>query len=110
MACESCGGNNPDCAYCHGFGRPVMPKLKICGHEYEIIEERLERAMGVASYTRLEIGIDPRLAPTQREETLLHEVIHVILYHHHAVTEENESLVQAIASGLFQMGIRINAQ
>ena len=84
-----------------------MGKVKIGGHEYKIVEERLERAMGVASYTRLEIGLDPRLEPSQREETLLHEAIHIILYHHQAVTEPDEPLVQAIASGLFQMGIRV---
>ena len=82
-------------------------KVTICGHEYRIVEIMQEEAQASVRYTACEIAIEPRQADSQKEESLIHEVIHAILFHHTGNVEHDEVAVQAIASGLFQMGVRI---
>ena len=83
-------------------------KIKICGHIYTIVADDQEYRTGG---TELDTGtIKIRTTPPLgvQEETLIHEIIHCIYFHasERDWNKHQESLIQAIANGLWQAGIR----
>ena len=82
--------------------------VKICGHDYIIVSKELEGdTMASINYYENVISVSSKCSPSQREESILHEVLHGILMHHTGSGDHSESDIQAIASGLFQMGVKI---
>ena len=49
------------------------------------------------------IAVDPEVSEQQRRDTLLHEIIHGVLYHAGHSSGHDELLVSGIASGLCQV-------
>jgi len=91
-------------------------KLNICGHDYKIVfvedfrdvgEER-NNLLGIALFSQRIIAIRQDLSVEQKEETLIHEVGHCILYHcghHNAPSVRREDLLDAFASNLWNLGV-----
>lgn len=87
--------------------------MKICGHEYKIIvgfvndRKREDDSMffGHTKFSNGMIHIWPKARRSVQEESLIHEVIHAIVFHSNCKSEHNETVVQAIAGGLYQLGI-----
>ena len=85
-------------------------KVKICGHIYKVVahDDDSDGKVGTTSFANQEIKIS--LGPTIeiQEETFIHEFIHCVDFHasERDWNEHPESLIQAIANGLWQAGIR----
>ena len=85
--------------------------MKICGHDYKIKfvphfrGKDGEEYCGEIRYTERFIGIDSAMRKDVIEETLIHEILHGIIYHSNKRTDHNEQSIQAISNGLYQLGI-----
>ena len=85
--------------------------MKICGHDYKIKfvphfkGKDGKEYCGEIDYSNRFIGIDSSMRKGVIEETLLHEVIHGIMWHTNKKTDHNEQAVQAISNGLYQLGV-----
>ncbi len=85
--------------------------MKICGHDYKIDFVPNYRGRdgklysGEIVYSDRYIGIDSTMKKSVIEETLLHEIIHGIMWHSNKKTDHNEQAIQAIANGLYQLGV-----
>lgn len=76
-------------------------------------EERAESCWGVTNHIKLGIWINPELHPTNRRETLLHEILHclfagtggdvatMVLEHMHGPKDAEEFMVSRLEAGLF---------
>lgn len=103
---------------------PYPSEVKIGAKHYQIhwsaedwvdrpAEERAESCWGVTNHIKLGIWINPELHPTNRRETLLHEILHCLhanaggdvltqtLEHMSSAKEAEEFLVSRIEAGLF---------
>ena len=84
-------------------------KLNIGGHNYvinevpETVREDGKLLLGVHNVKDCTINIDKEMKHTRKVETLLHEVIHVILTN--TGCEHNERTIDALANGMLQLGI-----
>lgn len=63
----------------------IPQSIKIGGHDYSIVltdDKRLQdkKLMGEADHKLLTICIDSTLPDSQKQETLLHEIIHACMY------------------------------
>lgn len=89
----------------------IPETLKIGAHTYSVV---LEDADGESDsrfghcYTRkLQIYIDPRVSPSQQEETLLHEAMHAICSQLRAFpsteagADDEEKLVQSMGHAIY---------
>ncbi len=87
--------------------------MKICGHDYKVT---IEFADGMKreddkmwfGQVRISTGVIilwPKAKRNVQEESLIHEVIHAILSHSNSKCEHDESMIQAIAGGLYQLGV-----
>ncbi len=83
-------------------------KPKICGHRYTVIAYDEDSLIGTTSFDTMTIKINSRAPREIQEETLIHEILHCIFFHSSERDwhEHPEALIQAIANGLWQAGIR----
>ena len=87
--------------------------MKICGHEYKTVigfVEGLKREndkmyFGHIKFSTGMIHLWPRARRSIQEESLIHEIVHAIIFHSNCKGDHDESLLQAIAGGLYQLGI-----
>ena len=84
-------------------------KLVIGGHDYTVVEMREQTRdgkdlLGLHDPKTNTITLDADMADTRKHETLLHEIVHVILTNA-GVMEHDEQLIDAISNGLLQLGI-----
>ena len=81
--------------------------IKICGHTYQIIDSSTD-LYGETKIDQQTIAINPRLSPGLQEEVLIHEVLHTVLFHTHAVDQDDmETALNALANGLYRLGFRV---
>jgi Zn-dependent peptidase ImmA (M78 family) len=83
-------------------------KVKISGIDYhiEIAEHKsVENGvlMGEITYDKATIYINEELNDQLQVSTLLHEIVHGILYHMGSEMNDNEKFVEGFASGLHQV-------
>ncbi|MCK5644940.1 MAG: hypothetical protein KAJ19_29340, partial [Gammaproteobacteria bacterium] len=50
------------------------------------------------------ITVDINATESQATESIIHEMLHGIIYHHTGIINHDETVISAIASGLYQMG------
>jgi len=85
--------------------------MKICGHNYKIVfVPHFKGADGTEycgeiRYVERFIGIDSAMKKDVIEESLIHEILHGIIYHSNQRTNHNEQAIQAISNGLYQLGV-----
>lgn len=85
--------------------------MNICGHDYKIEFVPNFRGedggpySGEIRYAERYIGVDSAMKRDVIEETLLHEILHGIIWHSNKKTDHNEQAIQAIANGLYQLGV-----
>jgi hypothetical protein len=83
-------------------------RLDIGGHKYTIIEnDKLEHdgkmLLGMHDARNCEIRLDKNLIHSRKMETLIHEIVHVVLTN--AGHEHNEDWIDGVANGLHQIGV-----
>ena len=84
-----------------------IPKKVRVGHidfKVEKIKDSFEKDdyLGRSWYREQRIKINPKLSPELQQQTLLHEVIHLILDDMHYFDEsKNEKLVDCLANGIY---------
>ena len=81
----------------------------IGGHQYKItfVEEMKVNggvALGMHDAKKCEIKIDKDIVLSRKKETLLHEVIHVILTNA-GFQEQDEHYIDTLANGFLQLGV-----
>lgn len=85
--------------------KPLYPKVKIGAFDYEVkYDDRLEEngQLGRINLTKSTIGIRPDMSPDIERMTLLHEVIHGILFQA-GYRDMDERAVDLLAHGLVQV-------
>ena len=87
-----------------------MRKLDIGGHKYSVKFMDGEKAgesnkyvFGMNTHRTCEIFLDEKLVTSRRNETFLHEVIHVILVN--TGCDHDEGLIESLANGFHQLGV-----
>jgi hypothetical protein len=84
-------------------------KISVFGMEYKILMFRqrdpTDTAMGRAEIKNGVIRLLSEMPKSIRDETLLHEVVHIVV--DHTNVELTEAQVSAISLGLFTAGVRI---
>lgn len=80
--------------------------IKICGHKYTVRDNPLEDALGHTNYPSRTIELDEGMNKEMREEVLIHEMLHVIIFHSNEKGSHNEASINAIANSLWQMGFK----
>ncbi len=79
------------------------PELR--GYDFETRTYSGKEVYGQTNYDRCLIEINSSMCKSVQPEILIHEVIHAIMFHSHHRHDHDESLVQAIACGLNQLGV-----
>jgi len=87
--------------------------MKICGHDYKVTIEFVDGMkreddkmwFGQVTISTGIIRIFPRARRSVQEESLIHEVIHAIIAHSNSKCSPDEGVIQAIAGGLYQLGV-----
>ncbi len=83
----------------------IPQKIKISTHEYSIgYETHLsedEGFRGVCNHRTQAIKIDPTLPPSRRDQTLLHEIGHIVSKVY--VMDENEDNIDRLAQGYAEL-------
>ena len=78
--------------------------ITICGHVYSIIDSSTD-IYGETKYDLQTIAINPRLTESMQQETLIHEIMHVALFHMNDHQQEDlEPMLNTIANTLYRMG------
>jgi hypothetical protein len=87
-----------------------MKKLDIGGHDYSVKFMDGEKAgeegkylFGMNNPRTCEIFLDEKLVTSRRNETFLHEVIHVILVNNGC--DHDEGLIESLSNGFHQLGV-----
>jgi Zn-dependent peptidase ImmA (M78 family) len=87
-----------------------MRKLDIGGHKYSVKFMDGEKAgegnkylFGMNNPRTNEIYLDEKLVTSRRNETFLHEIIHVILVN--TGCDHDEGLIESLANGFHQLGV-----
>ena len=87
-----------------------MRKLDIGGHEYKVKMMDGDKnasdgklLFGLNNPRTCEIFLDEKLVTSRRNETFLHEVIHVILVN--TGCDHDEGLIESLANGFHQLGV-----
>ncbi len=86
--------------------------MQICGHEYKVVigfvegkkREEDDFFWGHVDYRTRTIHIHPHAPRSLQEEVLIHEVVHIIMFHTNHRGEHNEGLIAALANALYLMG------
>jgi hypothetical protein len=88
----------------------IPSKVKISGIEYEIAITENRKAndagdilLGEIVYHDATIYINEEQNEQLREATLLHEIVHGILYHMGSEMNDNEKFIEGFSSGLHQV-------
>ena len=85
----------------------IPKKLKIGAHVYEILwMPNNKNQCGETQVSKLKIRISPEFPRTQQEETLFHEIIHVVrvqLSLEDPEKQKEENIVNAMAGSLYQI-------
>lgn len=88
-----------------------LKKINICGIEYTInfIEpnSRNDTFMGRSDPQKALITINSTMAEDVQKQTLIHEWLHAVLMNYSLTENDNEILVQTIASELFRNGFSV---
>ena len=86
-------------------------KINICGIEYTVnyVEpnSREDTFMGHSDPQKALITINSTMAEDVQKQTLIHEWLHAVLMNYSLPENENEILVQTLASELFINGFEI---
>ena len=86
-------------------------KINICGIEYTVnyIEpnSRVDTFMGRSDPQKAIITINSTMHEDVQKQTLIHEWLHAVLENYSLNENDNEILIQTIASELFRNGIEI---
>lgn len=83
--------------------------LKVSWQKYRVKEKKNPKVDGemVDGYfnpIKSEIGIEKKLSKKNKQEVLIHEVIHAILFNYgHTDKYQDENLVESITSGIMQV-------
>jgi len=83
----------------------MVKKVKIASCIYKVIEQVIsndENHVGVIYPHKLEIYIEKRLPQARKIQTLIHEIVHGILFEYGDI-KLSEQKVDAIASGIAQV-------
>jgi hypothetical protein len=90
----------------------IPARVRIGAHDYEVIFDDVDgdsdSRFGHCYPRKLQIYIDPRVSPSQQEETFIHEVAHAICSQVRAFpptesgADEEERIVQSLCHGLYQ--------
>jgi len=56
----------------------IPSKLKIGGHTYKVVFKEMEEDCGKADRYKGEIWIDEKLMQSEKEATLIHEILHIL--------------------------------
>ena len=85
----------------------LPPKLKIGGHQIEIIERSESKDMYTNTGTRAawqnRIYIQGDMAESKKWSTLFHEIIHEIDWQMNLGIKGNEKAIDGIAEGIYQV-------
>ena len=88
-----------------------MKKLKICGLNYtvEYIQpnSREDTFMGRTDPQKALITINQTMAEDVQQQTLIHEWLHAILSNYSLAENENETMIQALATELHNAGFEL---
>ena len=88
-----------------------MKKLKICGLNYtvEYIQpnSREDTFMGRSDPQKALITINQTMAEDVQQQTLIHEWLHAILSNYSLAENENETMIQALATELHNAGFKL---
>jgi Zn-dependent peptidase ImmA (M78 family) len=88
-----------------------MKKLKICGLNYtvEYIQpnSREDTFMGRTDPQKALITINQTMAEDVQQQTLIHEWLHAILSNYSLAENENETMIQALATELHNAGFKL---
>jgi Zn-dependent peptidase ImmA (M78 family) len=88
-----------------------MKKLKICGLNYtvEYIQpnSREDPFMGRTDPQKALITINQTMAEDVQQQTLIHEWLHAILSNYSLAENENETMIQALATELHNAGFKL---
>lgn len=85
-------------------------KLSIGGHKYtikergEVLTENGKVLLGLHDARTCTIELDSGMNASRKEETLLHEIIHVMLTNG-GFQDHSESMIDTIANGMLQLGV-----
>ncbi len=87
--------------------------MKICGHDYKVLigyaEDKKRKDdvfyFGYVDFSKALIHIRPDMSRTLQEESLVHELVHVLIFHTNQKGEHNEQLTNALANGLCSLGV-----
>ena len=88
-----------------------MKKLKICGLNYtvEYIQpnSREDTFMGRTDPQKALITINQTMAEDVQQQTLIHEWLHAVLSNYSLAENENETMIQALATELHNAGVEL---
>lgn len=88
-----------------------MKKLKICGLNYtvEYIQpnSREDTFMGRTDPQKALITINQTMAEDVQQQTLIHEWLHAVLSNYSLAENENETMIQALATELHNAGFKL---
>lgn len=87
----------------------IPREVNILGRTYKIRQKQM-KDYGLCDYDNKCILLKTGMSTTQREETILHEVLHAILYESGIGfkfdTSTEEAVVRALEHGLYQAGFK----
>ena len=88
----------------------IPESIRICGVEYPVVYvENLNNGTNLAyghidyDNCKIELSDNVGTAHERRCQTLLHEILHGILYHASFAIDDEESVVECLAKGLYQV-------
>lgn len=87
----------------------IPTSVRINGVDYKIdyvngLNDGTRVAYGIADYANSEISLNPEVQEHQHMcVTLWHEILHIILDNAQIETEDDEYLIQTLATGIYQV-------
>ena len=87
-------------------------KVYICGHSYEVVEvedtfDVDSTHFGQIDYKKEVIYINKNMTAEMKEETIIHEMVHGMLFHiGQDEKSQDEQFVQALANAIY-MGFKV---
>jgi len=87
----------------HSYRVKFVPKLR--GFEFETRTHSGKEVYGQANYDKGLIELNTSMCKSLEEETLIHEVLHAIMFHSHCKHDHDEGLIQSISNGLYRLGV-----
>lgn len=80
----------------------IPKQIKIGGHKVKIVYKKLEGSDGLWDSTKNQITINSELPPSQKEVTLIHELLHAINANW-SETQYGHAMLESISQQLYQV-------